>query len=226
MPRKFQRARRPEQKEQRREQLLRTARALLAENETLEELSLNQLARRARMAKSNVYRYFESREALLLEVLWQEWASWFAGIENQLALTSGGKRDARTLVGWLGRSLAENKLLCALTAALPTVLEAKLSESAIRAFKEASLRFFHQAAAKLEAAAPELPAQRYAEILHDAACLLSALYPHSHPAKSVADVLKDPGLRFFKRDLATDLERMLVALALTSTVQPGPKPPT
>ncbi len=73
----FVRARQPEQKEERRRNLIATARAMLDERMRLDELSLNELARRAGMTKSNVYRYFESREAVLLALLEDEWRSWF-----------------------------------------------------------------------------------------------------------------------------------------------------
>src|SRR2546423_11038304 len=42
------------------------------------ELSLNELSRRVGLAKSNVLRYFESREAVLLELLDNAWRDWLA----------------------------------------------------------------------------------------------------------------------------------------------------
>src|SRR5712692_5405304 len=65
--RTFRRARRPEEKEVRRQQILAAARKLLA-GRGVGELSLNELARRAGVSKPNVYRYFESREDVLLQV--------------------------------------------------------------------------------------------------------------------------------------------------------------
>ena len=64
----YQRARSPEQKAERTEQILSAAEAMLAEGQDSSALSLNVLAKRAGMAKSNIYRYFESREALLDEL--------------------------------------------------------------------------------------------------------------------------------------------------------------
>ncbi|MCA9688374.1 MAG: TetR family transcriptional regulator, partial [Myxococcales bacterium] len=55
----FQRARSDAQKEQRRAAILQAAAALLDEG-SLEAVGLNAIARRAGIAKSNVYRYFES----------------------------------------------------------------------------------------------------------------------------------------------------------------------
>src|ERR1700733_7845369 len=64
----FQRARNAEQREARRRAILDTAAAMLAEM-PVAQVSLNELSRRAGLAKSNVLRYFESREAVLLALL-------------------------------------------------------------------------------------------------------------------------------------------------------------
>ncbi|HEY4701584.1 MAG TPA: helix-turn-helix domain-containing protein, partial [Streptosporangiaceae bacterium] len=68
----FQRARSAEQREVRRRAILDTAAAMLAEM-TVAEVTLNELSRRVGLAKSNVLRYFESREAVLLDLLGSEW---------------------------------------------------------------------------------------------------------------------------------------------------------
>ena len=62
----FQRARSEEQREARRQAILGAAAAMLAEM-PVAEITLNELSRRVGLAKSNVLRYFESREAVLLE---------------------------------------------------------------------------------------------------------------------------------------------------------------
>src|SRR5882757_6954696 len=64
----FQRARSEEQREIRRRVILHTAAAMLDEM-PVSALSLNELSRRVGLAKSNVLRYFESREAVLLDLL-------------------------------------------------------------------------------------------------------------------------------------------------------------
>ena len=73
----FQRARSEEQREARRQAILAAAAAMLAEM-PVAEVSLNELSRRAGLAKSNVLRYFESREAVLLELLDAAWQDWLA----------------------------------------------------------------------------------------------------------------------------------------------------
>ena len=70
------RARTPVQKEERRRHLLDTAKSLLLEIPDVHDLGINELARQAQMTKSNVYRYFESSEAVLLDVLVEEYMLW------------------------------------------------------------------------------------------------------------------------------------------------------
>ena len=67
-PPDFQRARQPAQIEQRREAILRSA-LLLFQRNGLDNVSLNDIARDVGLAKSNIYRYFESREHIYLVVL-------------------------------------------------------------------------------------------------------------------------------------------------------------
>src|SRR6202158_4734394 len=83
----FQRARSEEQREARRRAILGAATAMLAEM-PVAEVTLNELSRRAGLAKSNVLRYFESREAVLLELLDSAWQDWLV----QLCRGLGGAR--------------------------------------------------------------------------------------------------------------------------------------
>ena len=76
----FQRARSGEQRDQRRRVILATASAMLAEM-SVAEISLNELSRRVGLAKSNVLRYFESREAVLLQLLNDEIDAWIAALD-------------------------------------------------------------------------------------------------------------------------------------------------
>jgi AcrR family transcriptional regulator len=211
MVRQFTRARSPEEKEQRRTHLLATARGLLEGGVALPDLSLNELARQAQMAKANVYLYFESREALLLALLWEEWGAWSDALVAELERRRVPSLDA--LARRIARSLAGRKLLCELTAALPSVLEQNLSEESILDFKRGTLTLLERIAAVLARQCPELSAAAHAALLYDAAHAVVALYPATHPSPAAARALSAPDLGFFRRDFAHELERFVRALA-------------
>jgi AcrR family transcriptional regulator len=216
----FVRARRPEQKEERRARLLATAREMLDEGVSLRELSLNELARRAAMTKSNVYRYFESREAVLLALLEEEWQAWFEGMAGTWRRPAAGKDPLEQAARHLARTLARRPLLCLLTSALPSVLEQNLSEEAVREFKGRSLEFLREAAAFLAERVPGLPREAALRLLHDGVLILVGLYPLAHPAPAVACVLEAPEMRELRHDMDRDLERILLALARDLTARP------
>ncbi len=209
----FVRARKPEQREERRAQILTTARALLHRGVSPRTLSLNELARRAGMAKANFYRYFESREAVLLALMGEEWTLWLEELIDHITKEPPGPKALDSLVAHMARTLAVRPLMCDLTAALPSVLEHNLSEEGIRAFKLESMELINDAAAVFATCCPELPASGHAQLLHDTATVVAGLYPFTHPSEAAARALARPELAFFSKDFATELERYLGALA-------------
>src|ERR1700716_3398140 len=122
----FQRARSQEQREVRRQVILETAATMLAEM-PVAQVTLNELSRRVRLAKSNVLRYFESREAVLLELLdsaWQEGAPALA--QDLAAAAAAGAPPAERgdqVAAALSASLAARPVLCDLLSAQAAVLE-------------------------------------------------------------------------------------------------------
>src|SRR5437660_1655540 len=116
----FQRARSEEQRQARRQAILGAAAAMLAEM-PVAEVTLNELSRRAGLAKSNVLRYFESREAVLLELLDSAWQDWLGQLEEELAgaVVAGDPVASRAdqLAAAVAASLAARPLLCDLISA-------------------------------------------------------------------------------------------------------------
>ena len=77
----FQRARSEEQREARRQAILAAAAAMLTEM-PVADVTLNELSRRSGLAKSNVLRYFESREEVFLELLDRSAREWLADLKD------------------------------------------------------------------------------------------------------------------------------------------------
>ncbi len=100
--------------------ILDAAAAMLTEM-PVAEVTLNGLSRRAGLAKSNVLRYFESREAVLLELLDAAWRDWLAALGEDLrhAVDASAPVAVRgdQLATTLAVSLAARPVLCDLISA-------------------------------------------------------------------------------------------------------------
>ncbi|MGC4087619.1 MAG: TetR family transcriptional regulator [Polyangiaceae bacterium] len=210
----FQRARRPEQKEERRERLLVVARDLLARDPDPQSLSLNELAREAGMAKSNVYRYFESREAVLLELLSQDWGSCFEDARTRLMRASKrGRVTLERLVRIITESILRYPLLGPLSSVLPSIIEHNVSVDTVRSFKLSSMQLVQELARLCHACGPDLPIAAYEELAHFSFTLLIGLWPLSHPSQSVQQALQAPELAAFRHEFSRDFERGLLVFA-------------
>ncbi|AQX16152.1 hypothetical protein BCR15_13815 [Tessaracoccus lapidicaptus] len=123
-----------EQRDQRRHEILATTRADAHGQDgrrTVADISLNEIARQVGLAKSNVLRYFGSREAILLA---QEYDAWVDAVCD--ALPRAGEPDqVERVSGVLAATAAEQPLLCELLIAAPTVLEHNVTSDEVIAFK-------------------------------------------------------------------------------------------
>jgi len=132
----FSRARSEEQRARRREDILTAAATMLADTRVA-DLSLNELARRVGLAKSNVLRYFESREAVLLELYAREFAAWLDALEERLAAIDDRTPDS--LAAAVAGTAAERPVFAELCAAAPGILEHNISGPVALAYKRALL---------------------------------------------------------------------------------------
>lgn len=107
------------------------------------EVTLNELSRRVGLAKTAVLRYFESREAVLLDLMDDRTATWLTELEQELAHAVDPDRPAteraEQTADALSRSLAAHRVLCDLYGAQGGVLEHNVSVEAVRRHKRASL---------------------------------------------------------------------------------------
>ena len=209
-PEPFQRARRPEQKEERRQHLLDTARTALHGGMDVGELGLNELARQAQMTKSNVYRYFENREELLLALLEEEAVQWSAELGARLdaAAPVTPEQIARDFAG----ASAARPLMCRLFSILPSIIERNVSPERLTQFKRNSLALLTGVAEQLQRVAPVLPFTAYVEFMRQAIALMIGLWPLASPAVALAGVLSLPELRPLRYDFETDLATALLLL--------------
>jgi AcrR family transcriptional regulator len=220
----FRRARNEEQREVRRQAILSTAEAMLAEM-PVAALSLNELSRRVGLAKSNVLRYFESREAVLLELLDAAWREWLEALEFELgggpSAAPVGDRVERVAAAIAG-TLAARPMLCELAGASAGVLERNISAAVAARFKRAALANIAALGRLVRGPLPELgePAgQRFAGA---AVLMAGSVWAAARPsAAMLAAYEADRALAAMRLDFTTGLRELLATLLAGFLARPG-----
>ncbi len=211
----FQRARSEEQREVRRRAILSMAAAMLDEM-PVAEVSLNELSRRVSLAKSNVLRYFESREAVLLELMDQFVGSWLTELAGELAADINANAAPAERAGQLARilsaSLAGQPVLCDLFGAQGAVLERNVSVAVAKRHKRASLARLAAMSDLVRRYLPELGngAQWFCLMSLLTAGALSSYVPP--PPSLIAAYAEEPALGVLHLDLRDALQMALTSM--------------
>ena len=190
----FKRARSAEQRQARREAILATAHDMLVEM-PVSQVTMNGLARRVGLAKSNIMRYFESREAVLLDLLGRLSDDWLTEARSRVRATLStdgpAAQRAAALAEIFARLFAQEHVLCDLLSAETAVLEHNVSETVALRYKTAAIDGLDGLASLIVEILPELDE----EAGHDAAfttiVLVGAMWTHSHPSPAMAAVYRD-----------------------------------
>jgi AcrR family transcriptional regulator len=205
----FQRARRPEHKEERRETILAAAREL-AGDRPVREVSLGDIARQVGLAKSNLLRYFESREELFLRLLLREWEAWRLDATDQLRSGAATPSRVATVVS---HTLAQRPLFCDLISEMAAVLERNVSVTTVRAFKAESLDKVDQLGAVVAERLPALGATDGRETVAAALIITAGLWPIANPAPHVGAMFAEiPELTRAHVNFQERLQQLLTAL--------------
>ena len=135
----FRRARRPEQKRERREAILRAARDL-ADGSRVRDVSLSCIASAVGLAKSNVVRYFGTREEIYLALTIHELRGFELAVLDRLARPDGPV----DVVAALTDALEQRPLLCDLLGECSSTLERNVSLDAAREYKLDMIRIVRE----------------------------------------------------------------------------------
>jgi AcrR family transcriptional regulator len=201
----FQRARRPEQKEQRREAILAAA-ADLARREGVREVTLSEIARAVGIHKSALLRYFETREQIFLELTGRAWTEWREATTTALAELAPGDADA--VATTLAASFVDRPLLCDLIPHTALNLERHASVEAVHAYKLTSLGAVDAVATSLAAPLPDLSAAQRRELVAYVSLLAGSMFQIATPPPPLAALYKrEPKLAHSLLDLGPRLTR-------------------
>ena len=219
----FQRARSEEQRAVRRQAILETTSAMLDEM-PVAAVTLNELSRRVGLAKTAVLRYFESREAVLLDLMDDRTATWLAELEQELAHGVDPGRPAleraEQTADVLSLSLAAQTVLCDLYGAQGGVLEHNVSVEVVRRHKRASLGNLAVMAGLARRHLPEL-GDRAEQFCLNALIMGGALSAYTAPPLSLLAVYEsEPELAVHQIDLQPALRLAII----TSLVGMLPRP--
>ncbi|MFD9679807.1 TetR/AcrR family transcriptional regulator [Rhodococcus sp. NPDC059969] len=214
----FQRARRPEQIEARRCAILDAARAMLG-SRPVADISLRELSESVGLAKSNVLRYFDSREAILLEVLDENWVAWLDGLSESLTPAGDDSPFATEIhvASTVAESLVAQRLLCELMSVMAGVLERNISVDFARDFKKRATVNSGRFASLIHSQLPHLSEGDAAQFAKVTLVIVAGLWPTAEPAESMVVVLNEmqapPAAEMFATGLREGLINQLVGLS-------------
>ncbi|GAB2827529.1 TetR family transcriptional regulator [Actinocorallia aurea] len=205
----FKRARTEEQRTERRRQILQVAAEMLTEM-PVARLSLNELSRRICLAKSNVLRYFESREAILLELLDAEVQDWVAELARSRPVEGTPRERGDRLAELVAGSLARRPVLCDLLSAQAGVLEHNISTEVAIRHKYAALGSLREGVRLFLLHVPELGEEGASQLVETALLMVLAAWPCARPSEAMrAAYASDPALAALRLDF-TDVMRRTV----------------
>jgi AcrR family transcriptional regulator len=196
----FQRARSPEQKAERRAQILEAAAMFFAE-QRFDAISLAAIARQSGVTKAALYRYFPSKEALFLALYLNE-------LDDMVVAPLA---QGEPLWAAISELLIGRPLFCRLTSILHTVLEHNLDEPQAREFKQALLAQFVHLGGRLENEFG-LEGDQAIRFLMQTQQSVIGCWAVSQPAPVVAAVIDAPPLDVFQVVFADALRSQLRAL--------------
>ena len=207
------RARNEEQKQERRQRILDAARDLFA-TQRYEAINIIDVAKRVDLAKGTVYLYFKTKEALFLEILQQEFLTWFNEIDAALSAPDAPNTDT-AVAALMTDSLVKRPELARLFAIAHVILEHNIDYEAALTYKQMLAERVTKTGALLENCLPGLglnSGQGIAVLLR-AYALVIGIEHVARTAPVVDEVLNDrPELTMFRVDFSTEFYALLLAL--------------
>ncbi|HTD14989.1 MAG TPA: TetR family transcriptional regulator [Chthoniobacterales bacterium] len=207
----FQRARQPAQIEQRREAILQAALTLF-QSRGLENVSLNDIAREVGLAKSNIYRYFDSREHIYLVVLQRLAAQFEQRIYTELENLKGKRTVAKVADALIAAYLASPEYGELITV-VNSVLEKRLTPELVVNFRTVFLERRQRLATALAAALGTAPEKMLQPTLH-IFLHVPGFWTFCFPRKESTMLLEEPRHRHLLVDFETEMRFFLQAILI------------
>jgi AcrR family transcriptional regulator len=208
----FQRARRPEHKQQRYDAILAAARALALQN-SVRDVSLADIAAEVGMHKSALLRYFTTRDEIYLHLAARDWQDWAEAIARALADAPAG--STADVAAAFTRTLADRPLLCDLLAHVPLNLERNVPIESARVYKLAVLSAADRILTHVHRVLPDLADADLWDLIAAVTSVAAGLHQVVHPPPTLAALYReDPQLGHADVEFAASLQRITEVILL------------
>ena len=219
---RFQRARRPEQKQQRQTAILEAA-LRLAKRDGIRNISLADIAGEVGMHKTALLRYFETREDIYLHLAIDAWRDWADVLGADLKSLATG--DVQGAAKAFGRTLEARPFLCDVFTHSPLNLERNVSVETLLGFKLAAHTAVTALANALQVVLPDLSQSDCVEVVGAVTAIAAALGQIVHPPPTVAQLYAEhPHLAFPYNDIAATIARLTETLILGTRARNANRP--
>jgi len=188
----WERARTPEQQEERRQEILDAA-ATLFRHMNYENVSLNAIADEAGFTKSNIYRYFASREEIFLSLFLIDFSEWADGFIETLRDLPADTTAEQLAEIWVDSLYVEERMLD-LIPLLALALERNASEDALFHFKLNAHQMMGHIVEALATPLPMMTPEQGAMLFKRVHGLIAGLWPFANPNEVMQKVLERPEL--------------------------------
>ncbi|NWJ26053.1 TetR family transcriptional regulator [Rhizobium sp. RM] len=206
----FQRARNEAQRETRRAVILNAAKELL-KTTPVSEISLRELSRHVGLSKTNVVRYFETREAVFFALLNQEFEEWLDVVDVAFRERfPEGAAGVEPFAHAFAEAIGRQPNICKLWSALGGELERNISPDAVRIFKLEHSKCQARLAEIIVSSLPGLSIGNAREFVSITIVMVAGLWPFANPAESVREALRHPDLAHARVDFVERLSRFLI----------------
>jgi AcrR family transcriptional regulator len=210
----FIRARSADQVETRRSEILSAAADLMMQD-GIGNISLNGIARRAGIAKSNLYRYFTGKEEILFELLTSDYVEWFNDVEARLKALPSNPVES-DIARAISTSLKGRERLCTFISVKSVILENNMSEETTERFSTYIQSKIGKVLVQLCLSLGDIEPARGAFVLRSIYAAVAGLWPMAqHPHKKN---MKPEWQCNFHDDLEAITQGILIAVHHNSQV--------
>jgi TetR/AcrR family transcriptional regulator len=214
----WQRARTPEKVEERKQAILEAAKELFSK-ERYEDISFNSIAAKAGFTKSNVYRYFSSREEIFLLIYSELIADWSRSMVRYYQSLEKGV-NIESFAQGLVKITTGHKQFLDLTPLIFTSLEQNSSPEQLLSFKELTSSVIAEHTTALQRLFPQMTFDDVYLFLRIFQAVASSFWATANPNQELKKIYRKPEFKIIKPDFEKEL-KTAVSVLLSGLLNKG-----